>query len=86
MIHDDLAQIAEDLRKLGEDASYEIVYGRHGGLEGLNIGQEFFPLWELTLLENREALERFDFAAIKSRRGPDWSIEPPLKRMAAKSQ
>jgi hypothetical protein len=86
MIHDDLAQIAEDLRKLGEDASYEIVYGPHGGLEGLNVDQDFFPRWELALLENQEALAKFDFAAIKARRGPDWSVEPPPKRMAAQSE
>lgn len=85
MIHDDLAQIAEDLRKLGEDASYEIVYGPHGGLEVLNVGQDFFPRWELARLENQAALERLDFAAIKARRGPNWSIEPPTKRMVAKS-
>ena len=78
MIHDDLSQIAEDLQKLGHDVSYEIVYGSHGGLEGLSVGNDFFPRWELALFENQEALERFDFAAIKARRGPDWSLEHPM--------
>ena len=75
---DDLAQVAEDLRGLGVDACHEILYGPHGGLEGLNVADDFFPLWELNLPENREALERADFAAIQARRGPDWSVEPPI--------
>ncbi|HEV3331224.1 MAG TPA: hypothetical protein VG096_09600 [Bryobacteraceae bacterium] len=82
MIQDDLAQIAEELRKLGVDASYEVLYGPHGGLEGLDVGEDFFPLWELTLHENQEALERFDFAAIKARRHPNWSVEPPKRAHA----
>jgi hypothetical protein len=82
MIHDDLAQLAEDLRRLGEDASYEIVYGSHGGMEGLTVGTDFFPRWELTLIENQEALERFDFAAIKARRSADWSVERPKRAHA----
>ena len=46
-------------------------------LEGLDVGDDFFPLWELILPENQEALARLDFAAIKARRGPDWSVDPP---------
>jgi len=82
MIHDDLAQIAEDLRKLGVDASHEILYGPHGGVEGLTIGEDFFPLWELTLLENEGALQTFDFAAIKARRRADWTVERPKRAHA----
>ncbi len=82
MIHDDLAQIAEELRRLGVDASHEIVYGLHGGLEGLSIGEDFFPLWELTLIENEDAFAKFDFAAIRARRGADWSIERPKRAHA----
>ncbi len=82
MIQDDLAQLAEDLRKLGIDASHEIVYGLHGGLEGLSIGEDFFPLWELNLIENEEALAKFDFAAIRARREPGWSIERPKRAHA----
>jgi hypothetical protein len=82
MIHDDLAQIAEDLQRLGVEASHEIVYGPHGGLEGLSIGEDFFPLWELNLIENEEAFARFDFAAILARRGADWSIERPRRAHA----
>jgi hypothetical protein len=74
---EDLVQLADDLRQRGVDACHEILYGPHGGLEGLDVGDDFFPLWELTLPENLECLERADFAAIKSRRGPDWTIEPP---------
>jgi hypothetical protein len=76
---DDLAQAAEDLRKLGYDACHEFVYGLHGCLEGLDIGEDFFPLWELTLPENLADLARADFASIKARRGPDWSIVPPRR-------
>lgn len=82
MIQDDLAQLAEDLRKLGIDAFHEIVYGLHGGLEGLSIGEDFFPLWELNLIENEEALAKFDFAAIRARRGPGWSVERPRRAHA----
>ena len=79
---DDLAQVAEELRALGVYACHEFVYGPHGGLEGLNVADDFFPLWELSLPENRESLERADFAAIQARRGPDWSVEPPIHRRA----
>ena len=73
---DDLARVAEDLRKLSVDATYTILYGLHRAVEGLEIGEDFFPLWELSLPENQAALEKFDFAAIKARRAPDWSVEP----------
>ena len=36
-----------------------------------------FPAGELTLPENRDSLARLDFAAIKARRGSDWSVAPP---------
>jgi hypothetical protein len=79
MIHlDDLAEMAEDLRKQGLDAVHEIVYGPRGFQEGLDIGPDFFPLWELNLPENQESIEKLDFAAIKARRSPDWSVAPPL--------
>jgi hypothetical protein len=45
----------------------------------LNVADDFFPLWELNLLENQDAFDRHDFAAIKARRGPNWSIEPHSK-------
>jgi hypothetical protein len=77
MILDDPAQFAEDLKKMGIDACHQILYGLHGGMEGLDIGDEFFPLWELSLPENQADLEKLDFAAIKARRGADWSVDPP---------
>jgi hypothetical protein len=73
---DNLVEAAEELRRLGVDACHEILYGPHGGREGLDIDDDFFPLWELILPENQEALARLDFAAIKARRGPDWSVDP----------
>ena len=78
---DDLAQAAEDLRKSGIDAQYEYLYGTHGCIEGLNVDDDFFPLWELSLAENLESLENGDFAAIKRRRAEDWTPEPlrPLR-------
>ena len=69
---DDLDQMAEDLRKLGLDVCHEFVYGPQGCLEGLDVGEDFFPLWELRLPENQEALERLDFEAIKAHRNPEW--------------
>jgi hypothetical protein len=74
---DDLAQIAERLQALGLDACHEFLYGPCGYQEGLDVGEDFFPLWELNLPENQDAFERFDFAAIKARRGPEWSLAPP---------
>ena len=75
MIHlDDLDQVAGDLRKAGIDACHEFVYDSHGCHEGLDVGEDFFPLWELNLPENQEALERYDFAAIKAHRGQNWSV------------
>jgi hypothetical protein len=74
---DDLAQLAEDLRKRGLDAVHDFLYNAHGCIEGLDVGDDFFPHWELRLAENAEALERADFAAIKQRRASDWSMEPP---------
>jgi hypothetical protein len=79
----DLVQVAEDLRELSFDARYVILYGPRGGVEGLEVGDDFFPLWELSLPENRAALEKLDFEAIKARRGSDWSVEPPKNARVA---
>ena len=64
----DLSELADQLRKLGIDASQEFLYTPRGCQEGLTIGEDFFPLSELSLPENQDALERFDFAAVKARR------------------
>jgi hypothetical protein len=77
MIQVDLILLAETLRTRGCVACHEIVAGPHGYQEGLDLDEDFFPLWELTLPENQEALEKLDFAAIKARRGPGWSVAPP---------
>jgi len=77
VIQVDLVLLAETLRTRGCEACHEILAGPNGYQEGLDLDEDFFPLWELTLPENQEALERFDFAAIKARRGPGWSIAPP---------
>src|SRR5262249_32606073 len=79
MIHlDDLPEIAEELQRLGMDVTHEIIYGPRGYQEGLDVGEEFFPLWELNLPENQEDFERRDFAPILARRGPNWSVAAPL--------
>ena len=75
---DGLAQAADDLRCRGIEANYVLLYGPHGGVEGLEIAEDFFPLWELMLPENQDAFDRLDFAAIKNRRCPEWSPDPPL--------
>ena len=74
---DDLVQFAEDLRRLSIDATYVILYASRGAIEGLEIGEDFYPLWELSLPENRAAVEKTDFSTIKARRGPEWSPDPP---------
>lgn len=74
---DNLAEMAEELRRRGVDCCHEILYGPHGGREGLDVGEDFFPLWELLRPENQESLMQLDFAAIKARRAPDWSVDPP---------
>ena len=81
---DDLAQVAEDLRRCGIDACHDFLYGPHGCLEGLNVDDEFFPLWELMLPENADALGRWDFLSIKARREVSWSVEPPRLRAAVR--
>jgi hypothetical protein len=77
VIQVDLVLLAETLRTQGCEACHEILAGPHGYQEGLDLDEDFFPLWELTLPENQEALEKLDFAAIKARRGPSWSVRPP---------
>ena len=73
---ENLAQLADDLRSRGVEVDYEIIFAEDRYLEGLDVGEEFFPLWELVAPENESALERGDFDAIKSRRSPDWRIVP----------
>ena len=79
---DDLGQAAEELRKRGIDAWHEFLYGSYGCVEGLDIEGEFFPRWELHRAENADDVSRADFAAIKRRRGSDWSMEPPMSMCA----
>lgn len=81
---DELAQVAEQLRREGIDAEHDFVFGLHTWMEGLEIDDEFYPLWELIIPDNREAFERRDFEAIRARRGPDWTVEPPRVAWAAK--
>lgn len=75
---EDLGAVADELRKRGIDAVHDFLYGPHGCVEGLDVGDDFFPRWELSMPENLEALERADFAAIKERRALDWSFERRL--------
>ncbi|MFN7992604.1 MAG: hypothetical protein U0Q18_03340 [Bryobacteraceae bacterium] len=74
---EDPVQFAEDLRKLGFDACHEIVYGPSGYLEGVDVGTDFFPLWELSLPENRLLVAALNFDGIKARRRSDWTVVPP---------
>lgn len=75
VVLDDLGQVAEDLRKRGIDAVHDFVYGEHGCIEGLGIGDDFFPKWELCLAENADAVAQGNFALILERRGPDWTAD-----------
>jgi hypothetical protein len=72
---DDLGRVAEDLRKQGIDAVHDFLYNTHGCIEGLDVGDDFFPLWELSIPDNLDSLAIGDFRAILKRRGPDWTIE-----------
>jgi hypothetical protein len=72
---DDLGQVAQDLRKRGIDAWHDFLYCPHGCIEGLDVGDDFFPLWELRLAENEAALISGDFAAILRRRSAEWTVE-----------
>ena len=76
---DDLGQVVEELRAHGIDAVHDFLYGPGGFVEGLDIGDDFFPLWELRMAENEAALAQADFAAIVRRRGPDWTVDEPRK-------
>jgi hypothetical protein len=80
---DNLAQFADDLRKRGFEADYEVLYCGNRFVEGLDVADEFFPLWELTEPENEAALEKLDFEAIKARRPSDWSAAPPPRKHEA---
>ena len=79
---DDLGQVARDLRKRGIDAEHDFLYGPYGCVEGLDVCDDFFPLWELSLPQNADALERADFDAIKQARGADWAIGAPVRSAA----
>ena len=62
---DDLGQVALDLRKRGVDAAHDFLYSPHGCIEGLDVDDEFFPLWELRLQENvADAVTAFGNAQI----------------------
>ncbi len=67
---DNPVQLAEDLRKLGLDASHEIVYGPRGYQEGVDVGDDFFP-----------DVGAHSFRKIR-RRWPSWILERS-KRAAA---
>ena len=75
----DLSRVAEELRKRGIDAVHDFLYSPHGCVEGLDVGDDFFPLWELTLEENYIALEQGNFAAILSRRTSEWVLHAPSR-------
>ena len=72
MKYENLADLAEEFQTRGLAVEYEIVFAEGRFLEGLDVGDDFYPLWELEAPENEAALERGDFADIKSRRAPDW--------------
>ena len=73
MIHDDLAQTAENLRQLGVDAVHEILYGPQGGIEGLSVGEarrhlvEVDPQARVALTTFGEATRLSDLAKVASK-------------------
>ena len=54
-----------------------VLYGAAGPEQGLDIDGYFHPAWELNGEENRGDVAVFDFAAIRRRRGPDWTSSRP---------
>jgi hypothetical protein len=72
----DLDAIAEDLRRHGVNARRERVIAQQFAVEGLRIGGDFFPLWEMNLPDNVSAAESWDWNQIKNRRGASWSAHP----------
>jgi len=40
----DLAEVVIHLQRRGVDPIHEFVYGPHGCLEGMDVGEDFFPL------------------------------------------
>lgn len=74
--------LAAVLRAGGLDVKKDVVYGPAGLQEGLTIAGHFHPTWELAAKENLADVAVFDFAAIRARRGPGWTIAPPHLRKA----
>jgi hypothetical protein len=80
MFDTDLPKFAESLRSRGLDARADIFRTESGGPQkGLRVGEHFYPLWELNLKQNRDALSRLDLDEIRSRRGPNWTVVRPIK-------
>jgi hypothetical protein len=75
----DLGLVAENLRKRGIDAVHDFLYSPHGCVEGLGVGEEFFPLWELSFAENAIRLAQGDFEAILKSRQADWTVDCPVR-------
>jgi hypothetical protein len=71
--HPELDALIERLAEKGVRASIVYVRQDHLGMIGLRIGEDFYPLWELTARVNRRDVDRLDFAAIKKSRRPGWS-------------
>jgi hypothetical protein len=74
MTEQELPNFAAALRARGLDAERDYQSDPTGLQAGLRVGKFFYPLWELNRRENRFALESYDFDAIRSRRGPGWTI------------
>jgi hypothetical protein len=75
----EVEKLAQTIRASGTDVRIEDIYGPTGVQRCLVIGGWPYPLWELNADENRTALERMDFDAIRNRRGPYWTIARPIK-------
>ena len=69
--------LALALRSRGFAVISRIVYSSAGPEHGLEIDGYFHPAWELNGTENRADVAAFNFAAIRQRRGPDWTLARP---------
>ena len=77
MTEGDLNQFAIELRARGRSAEVSTEEGRQGHIGGLRVDGVFFPQWELELVENQQDLFDLHFAAIQSRRPPNFEYAEP---------
>ena len=81
-----LAKFAIQLRHLGMDAETDSKYGPKGIQQGLGVGFDFYPLWELTenhalidtiISSSTPAAAHAVLESIRKKRKTSWTIAIP---------